>query len=259
MINDVPANVYRRESEILLRRLRLAKGFVRQDGETWSVLSRGNGYRRPVDTAQAWLVEAMRTRGVLVARSGGGLMPLAAQGDASGRLGDYRPPRPEGEAAVAGINVAESPLTWLRARKLIGTEQYLAGEKLRADYERSRLERRITASWQMPTAAPGSTRGNAEISDHAIAARQKLQRALDSVGPELSAILVHVCCLASGLEQAERLLELPQRSGKALLGVALTGLARHYGLLRTQSRAQSAIAHWAAEDYRPAIASPAEG
>ena len=257
-MSDVPGNVYQRESEMLLRRLVLARGFLRQDGEHWSVLSRNNGYRRPVDTVQPWLVDAMQARGHLVPRPGGGLMPLSLQQAAGGRPGDHRPPRPQGERAVAGVNVAESPLAWLRSRKLIGAEQFLAGEKLRADYERSRLERRITASWEVPTAAPGAGGRIAEITDNAIAARQKLQRALDSVGPELSSILVHVCCLASGLEQAERLLELPQRSGKAVLALALTGLARHYGLLKAPTRAQLDIAHWAAADYRPAIATPSE-
>ena len=49
--------------------------------------------------------------------------------------------------------------------------------------------------------------------------------------------LVEVCCLAAGIEQAERMLELPQRSGKAVLALALTALARHYGLLEATAAA----------------------
>ena len=61
-------------------------------------------------------------------------------------------------------------------------------------------------------------------------------KALEAVGPELASMLAQVCCLSAGLEQAERLLNLPQRSGKAVLGLALTALARHYGLLQAARR-----------------------
>ena len=65
-------------------------------------------------------------------------------------------------------------------------------------------------------------------------------KALEAVGPELASMLAQVCCLSAGLEQAERLLNLPQRSGKAVLGLALTALARHYGLLRPPGSARRA-------------------
>lgn len=134
------------------------------------------------------------------------------------------------------FNEAESPLTWLRARRgkdgrpLLTEAQYLAGERLRQDFERAMLARRTTLNWDL--AGAGSRGGNlsAELSDGAIAARQRYHAALDSVGPELASILAQVCCLSAGIEQAERVLELPARSGRAVLGLALTALARHYGL-----------------------------
>jgi hypothetical protein len=77
---------------------------------------------------------------------------------------------------------------------------------------------------------------------------------MDAVGPELSSILMHVCCMAAGLEQAERVLDLPQRSGKAVLGLALTALARHYGLLEGQGRdLNRGVSQWGLEGYRPAV------
>lgn len=151
-----------------------------------------------------------------------------------------------------GYNDAESPLSWLHSRKLISDIQYLAGERLRADFERAMLAGRVTTNWD--TAGTGSRGGNAaaEMSDGALAARQRYHNAVAAVGPELASILRHVCCMASGIEAAERALDLPRRSGRAILGLALTGLARHYGLLG-RGTAGSGIGQWGAADYRPAI------
>lgn len=164
-----------------------------------------------------------------------------------------------------GFNDAESPLTWLRTRRgrdgqpLISDQQYLAGERLRMDFERALLAGRTTTNWDM--AGAGGRGGNvaADLSDQALAARERYMRALEAVGPELASILAQVCCLSAGLEQAERALNLPQRSGKAVLGLALTALARHYGMLKSGARG-SGHHHWGLEDYRPEIpkAQPAD-
>ena len=154
-----------------------------------------------------------------------------------------------GKTAAAPLyNEAESPLTWLRARRgkdgrpLISEAQYLAGERLRQDFERAMLARRTTLNWDL--AGSGSRGGNAaaELSDGAIAARQRYHAALDSVGPELASMLAQVCCLSAGIEQAERVLELPSRSGRAVLGLGLTALARHYGLV--EATRPAAITWW---------------
>lgn len=144
------------------------------------------------------------------------------------------------------FNVAESPLTWLRARRgkdgrpLLSEAQYLAGERLRGDFERGMLSRRITTNWDLVGSGGRSANVEAELSDGALAARQRYHAALDAVGPELGSMLAQVCCLSAGIEQAERLLDLPQRSGRAVLGLGLTALARHYGLLKTAPRAMPA-------------------
>ena len=175
----------------------------------------------------------------------------------------HRPPKPaEGRDAAPVFNDAESPLSWLRTRKdklgqpLISEAQYLAGEKLRMDFERAMMARRTTTNWDVAGAAARGGNAAAELSDGAIAARQRYMKALDAVGPELSSILTQVCCLSTGLEQAERVLNLPQRSGKAVLGLALTALARHYGLLDTGARRSAGIGQWSLPDYRPAIPQP---
>ena len=161
----------------------------------------------------------------------------------------------------------ESPLAWLARRRdktgapLISDAQYRAGEKLRADFTFAQLTPRLTASYDgapvargMRRAAPGT---GVEMADSAIAARERVNRALDAVGPELSGVLVDVCCYLKGLEEAERKAEWPQRTGKVVLRLALTRLARHY---RIESRgAPRGVQHWGAQDYRPVLEPPAEG
>lgn len=138
------------------------------------------------------------------------------------------------------FDAAESPLTRLAQMKqpdggtVLDAEQLRAGERIRQDYERSHLAARVTASYE-PQDGAGSRQQQfsdnrvAALTDNALDARDKLHQALDAVGPELSGILLQVCCMAGGLEQAELRLKLPRRAGKAVLQLALTRLARHYG------------------------------
>jgi hypothetical protein len=160
---------------------------------------------------------------------------------------------------------AESPLTRLAAlkqadgRMLLDAAQIRAGEQLRLDYERAHLSSRVTARYD----AGGGAGQTAHFSDNhietlsemALDARDKLHRALEAVGPELSGILLHVCCMAAGLEQAELRLNLPRRAGKAILQMALSRLSRHYGYKHAMRHAgPGAIGHWAIADFRPQIA-----
>ena len=176
-----------------------------------------------------------------------------------------RPGRSQKRGATGpAVNEAESPLGWLRSRRdkqgepLISEAQYNAGERLRVDFTVAQLSPKVTLSWD-GCIAPGS-RGRSgrrpdslDVSERALAAKQRFMRALDAVGPEMSGILVDVCCLARGLEAAERSLGWPQRSGKLVLQIALTQLARHYGMVRAQPdvRRPAAIRHWGVDDYRP--------
>jgi hypothetical protein len=166
------------------------------------------------------------------------------------------------------FNENESPLYRLFSRKdshgrpMISEFQFAAGERLRVDYERAHFEPRITSSWVEWTGARNysslSDNRIASLSNSAIDARRRVHNAFDAVGPELSGVLYFMCCLAGGLEQAERMLHLPQRSGKAVLAIALTRLARHYRLLKpaVRSAASPDFAHWALADFRPGIMPP---
>lgn len=74
-----------------------------------------------------------------------------------------------------------------------------------------------------------------------------------AVGPEISA-LVDICCELKGLEKAEKENGWPQRAGKVVLQVALTRLAKHYGLIAEEPvRRGRALRHWSDADYRPRI------
>lgn len=170
----------------------------------------------------------------------------------------------EGSKRPAIINETESPLGWLASRKdkngapLLTPFQFEAGERLRADFYFAGLTARVTASWS-PTAGSGNSGGandTANLQDNIMAARQRVMLALAKVGPELSGILVDVCCHLKGLEEAEKAEGWPQRSGKVILQIALTRLARHYGLVSDEqlnSDVRRKFQHWGAEDYRPKI------
>ena len=93
-----------------------------------------------------------------------------------------------------------------------------------------------------------------ELSDTCVAARTRVHRALAAVGPELAGILVDVCCHDVGLEAAGRAQGWPQRAAKVVLQLALTRLARHYGLLAPEpSPGARRMRHWG-DDGLPADA-----
>jgi hypothetical protein len=161
------------------------------------------------------------------------------------------------------ITTSESPLLRLFQRKdakgkaYIDSQQFAAGERLRSDFERAHLSARVVSAY---AESAGSGGRHWQMSDNALektslgtlAARDRFSAAIEAVGPELSGILYQVCCLASGFEMAEAALDLPVRSGKAVLALALTRLARHYGLAKPhRPNAHKALEHWGTEGYRP--------
>jgi Domain of unknown function (DUF6456) len=135
------------------------------------------------------------------------------------------------------VNDAESPLAWLARRKgrdgraLIEPVQMQAGERLRAEFTRAQLMPCTTSNW-----SAGATRGanrtteRANFADAVIAARQRVNQALDAVGPEFSGLLLDVCCFLKGLADVEHNRGWPTRSAKVVLQLGLDRLARHYGL-----------------------------
>jgi hypothetical protein len=150
--------------------------------------------------------------------------------------------------AVRSVNAVESPLAWMRARKdlngaaLISEPEFLAGERLREDFTFALMTPKVSASWPLERIDCSRRVGASPLheSDRVNAARKRFWAALDAAGAELAPILIGVCCHLEGLETIEKRFGLPARSGKTVLKLALTALARHYGLLR-KDRQREAI------------------
>jgi hypothetical protein len=142
----------------------------------------------------------------------------------------------DGMVREVQVNLAESPLSSLRRLKqrdgspFIDEDAFQAGERLRVDFERGQLQPRISANWEASVArnTRGAGYGASDLSDMAVAARDRTHCALKAVGPELSGVLVDVCCFLKGLETVERERQWPVRSGKLMLRTALASLVRHY-------------------------------
>lgn len=156
------------------------------------------------------------------------------------------------------INDAESPLTLLRrlrlrdGRAFLSDEEFDAGERLRSDYTRGRLMPRMGANWiaSVSSGRRGAAGGAVELTDAALAARQRVDRACQAVGPELSSILVDICCFLKGFEQVELERGWPVRSAKVVLKTALGALARHYD---PKPARNARLVHWGGEGYRPTV------
>lgn len=132
------------------------------------------------------------------------------------------------------VNLAESPLGWLFARRHIDARQFDAGEKLRADWERGQLAARVTMAWDGAPVARGRS-GRApqpDLSAGQIDARRRFQAAIDAAGPGLADILWRIVCSGEGMREAEGALGWPARAGKVVLTIALDRVADFYRLPR---------------------------
>ena len=165
----------------------------------------------------------------------------------------------EGPQAVA-VNLAESPLAKLarlrdrNGKAFLEAELFRAGERFRSDYARGLLMPRLGVNWaSLGGGGSGGPGGSAvDLTDAALAARTRVDHAVEAVGPELAGLLVDVCCFLKGLETVEMERGWPVRSAKVMLRAALSALARHYA--PEPRRHAGRILHWGAADYRPRTA-----
>jgi hypothetical protein len=177
-------------------------------------------------------------------------------------LGERRIATDFGVASVT-VDAGESPLAWLARRRgrngraLIEPHQLQAGERLRADFTRAQMMPRTTSNWENPIASGrrgGGGERAASATETMVAARQRVRRTIDAVGPEFGGLLLDVCCFLKGLEDIERERGWPARSAKVVLQLALDGLARHYGFTaQMRGPARASIRTWLAEDAAFAV------
>ncbi len=135
------------------------------------------------------------------------------------------------------VNENESPLNRLRARaaadgrKWVSDAGYEAGERLRRDFEFGNLRQSVSSNWNLAGGSAKSSANGAKaaLTDNALDARKRLERAVSILGPDLSGVVVDVCCFLKGLECVERERRWPPRSAKLMLRTGLDLLASHYG------------------------------
>ncbi len=216
--------------------------------------ARDRGWLADVDGAgERWTLSAQGRMALRRARSAGdGIMTSAGA------------PGSDAASGQPQVDAGESPLGWLRRRKdkngqpLISAPQYDAGERLRADLWFAQMTPRTTVNW---SANGGSSRSGGglgiDVLDGMADAQGRVRRALAAVGSMQAGVLIDVCGHLKGLEHIERDLGLPPRSGKVVLQMALSDLARHYGLTGVDAAAKRVAAklrHWGVQDFRPLIA-----
>lgn len=162
---------------------------------------------------------------------------------------------------VVEVNIAESPLASLSRLKTRSGERFLdvrewrAGERLRGDFTRGQLQPHLGINWSEPFG--GGTRCGAgtktDLNDTIISARRRVERALRAVGPELSGVLLDICCFLKRLGVVETERGWPVRSAKVVLKTALSALARHYEPECPPAGQHTKISHWGAPGYRPSL------
>ena len=162
-------------------------------------------------------------------------------------------------SAAVAINTNESPLAALYGRKSVNGQPFLtddefeAGERLRQDFTRAMLMPRISANWQASVAAgrrAGDSNGVESLTQSALSARLRFEKALTGLGADLSGVATDICCFMKGFEQVELERKWPRRSAKFMLKAALSILALHYW---PPSPAKSQPRHWGAGDFKPTI------
>jgi hypothetical protein len=160
--------------------------------------------------------------------------PLPQDGNARRSDNSAAPPRrqPPAFARSVTVNLAESPLGWLKARGQVSDRQFAAGERLRGDWEMAQLGPRVTMQWDAPPIgkAGRASHDPADATVAQLSARRRFDAAVAAAGPGLSDILWRVVCAGEGMRAAEQALGWPVRSGKLVLGLSLDRVADFYGL-----------------------------
>lgn len=164
----------------------------------------------------------------------------------------------DGAGSFKRMSAAESPLAFLYShkdragRRFLTVGEFDAGERLRADFTCGCMMPSVTTRWNVGLGRGkyAGTGGHTDLSDAAMSARLRVDKALKAVGPELSGVLIDICCFLKGLQIVERERQWPARSAKILLKTALGILCRHYSPVAEKTARPF---HWGSDDYRPEL------
>lgn len=264
--------VYRRMPALLpeerraLEALAPRGAWCRLVGATFVVVARKNGVSLRVASIPAAVVEKLRRRKWIAPQANDALVITAA-----GRQALNARPQPvdfqaashnialqeidEGKRVL--VNRDESGLSRIARMKKPDGAPFLdhaaiaAGERLGADIMRAGMVPGVTMRWDA-TGSSGDHRAHpAELT---LAARQRVEAALDFVGHEFAGLLIDLLAFSKGVEDIERERRWPQRSGKIFIAMALARLAHHYGYA-AQARGADVVKTrvWHADGARPAM------
>jgi hypothetical protein len=234
-----------RDGKAFLRALDTSQGGLLWRQNEWQILC-SNGTAIVVSRRRHKMIQNLVSAGLLIA-------------------GDDSILRPATKVQKSLRTKSESPLQAAlegQIQDYFDNDQKRAADRLRRDHDLAQLSPKLVARYAPLEGSESShykmsDNSILKMSDAALEARDRVHAAFEAVGPELASILYHVCCLASGLESAERQLQMPRRAGKAILSLALTRLARHYGLKKPMRHGgPGRIGHWAMADFKPAIPPP---
>lgn len=203
-----------------------------------------NGYRVGASPVPVSLVDALR-RQDLIAADGAQRYVISGAGRAllsrsdSDKDEKYREQHQllveayrsiEDKRQKVRVNLAESPLGWLKRRNLISEAQFQAGERLRADFTLAGQQARVTMAWDAPPIGrvPRGAPDHLDPTTAQLAAKHRFEAALRAAGPGLADSLWRIVCVGEGLETAEKAMAWPARTAKVILSLALDRLAEYY-------------------------------
>ena len=117
---------------------------------------------------------------------------------------------------------------------MLGPAALLAARRFQHDLERAGLRQRITQSWSLAALIHQGEKARGDGGRHEpsamLDARDQVNRACRSIGPDFSGLLIDVCLMEKNLACIERERQWPARSAKLAIALGLNALARHYGL-----------------------------
>lgn len=247
----------------VLKRLAVPGARLDRRADFYAVIGTGRAGRSLHVPLQ--LVEAMRRRdwlalnadGYILSDAGLGWLKRALEGEhpfAEQHRETMRTETAVDDAtpAVVTVNDAESPIARLRAeadargKPLIDDTQYLAGERLRRDFTLGQLAPRLAVDLTAPVVAGRRGAQHGELSDIALAARQRFSRAISALGPGLSDVAIDVCCHLKEPSSAESTQGWSDSAALTVLRIVLDRLAAHYGFVVQGTRPR--VRAWRAPD-----------